>query len=76
MTVVTVKALYGETRSVNFQSATVEVGMEAELDEGEDAGEAQLELERRCVEAVKAGFDRHKERKVKELVDKAGKETK
>ena len=54
---------YGETRSINYQSAKIEIGLTADLDEGEHAEEVQLTLEKRCVSLVQAAFLRHNARK-------------
>ncbi len=66
-----VTMVYGETRSVNFQSATIQVSLTADL-ETEPETEALQILEQQAKAYVDDAFDRYNERRVaKKLTEKA-----
>lgn len=58
MQITEVSVSYGETRTVQFQSARIDVGLRATVKEGEEA-EAIETLEKRCVAIVHEAFDRY-----------------
>lgn len=68
MKVTTVHVTYGETRSVNYQSCKIEIGLTAQLDENDekDVDYVQQVLEKRCVQIVNEAFLRHNTRKAGE----------
>lgn len=51
-----VKFSYGETRSINFQSRRIDVGLEAEVREGEAYTDELAILQERCRGVVKEVF--------------------
>jgi len=65
MKITEISVNYGETRSVNFQSCRIDIGLSAtiDIDSINSIDECQRVLEEKCISLVNAAFVRHFERK-------------
>jgi hypothetical protein len=63
-----VEVQYGETRSVNYQSATCMAQLRAELEPGDEPDEVRGDLEMECIRAVHKAFEQRDSRRAAEIL--------